>query len=70
MICIILNIVTMGMDFEGSSDEYNDVLEKINLFFTSVFIFETTTKIIGLGLKGVQILLFIYLFYKFIYFIF
>lgn len=51
MVCIILNIVTMGMVYEGSSDEYNDVLEKVNLFFTFVFILELIIKVTGLGPK-------------------
>lgn len=50
--CIVLNIVTMGMVYEGSSNLYNFVLEKINLFFTSVFIFECALKLYGYGVKG------------------
>jgi hypothetical protein len=52
MVCIVLNILTMAMTFEGSVPEYDKILENINLFFTSVFISETTFKIISLGFKG------------------
>ena len=27
MICIVLNIITMGMVYDGSSNEYNNVME-------------------------------------------
>lgn len=40
------------MTYEGSPLVYNDALEKVNLAFTSVFITETTLKIIAYGFKG------------------
>jgi len=49
MICIVMNIMTMAMAFEGSKPDYDGILEKINLFFTSVFIMETSFKIIAFG---------------------
>jgi Ion transport protein len=49
MMCILLNIATMAMVFEESSPEYNAILESINTGFTSVFIAETTFKIIAYG---------------------
>jgi hypothetical protein len=52
MMCIVFNIATMAMTYEGSPEVYNDALEKVNLGFTSVFIFETTLKIIAYGFKG------------------
>lgn len=52
MVCIILNIVTMGMVYEGSPSDYNYVLDVINLVFTFVFIFELVIKIVGYGFKG------------------
>lgn len=42
----------MGMVFEGATDKYLNVLENINLVFTSVFILEMTVKMIGLGVTG------------------
>lgn len=42
----------MGLNYEGSSDYYNSVLEGINYFFTSIFFLESLLKIIALGFKG------------------
>jgi hypothetical protein len=42
----------MAMSYEGSSEAYNSVLEKINLAFTSVFICETIIKILSKGFTG------------------
>ncbi len=49
MVCIILNIVSMAIVFEGESQTYNNVLENINLFFTIVFIVELCLKLITYG---------------------
>ncbi len=38
MICILCNIITMALNYEGESNLYSYVLETINLFFTVVFI--------------------------------
>lgn len=52
MLCIVLNILTMALSYEGSSAEYNLVLGNINYFFTAVFILEFICKLIGLGRKA------------------
>lgn len=52
MICIVLNIATMAMAYEGSKPLYDNTLEDINYGFTSVFILESLLKMIALGLKG------------------
>ena len=52
MLCIILNILTMAMAYEGSKPLYNKILEGINYFFTSVFILETILKLIAFGFTG------------------
>lgn len=52
MICICLNILTMAMDYEGSTIKYNSILENVNLGFTSVFIGECISKLIAFGIKG------------------
>ncbi|KRX08852.1 hypothetical protein PPERSA_08956 [Pseudocohnilembus persalinus] len=52
MICIILNIVTMGMVYDGQGELYTNVLEAVNLVFTSVFIGEMVIKLLGYGFKG------------------
>lgn len=58
MTCIILNIITMAMSYEGMSTGYEKVLSNINLAFTSVFILECILKLTAYGLRG------IYNFYK------
>jgi hypothetical protein len=45
--CIILNIFTMAATFEGQSDSYSNVLEKVNYFFTAAFAIECGSKLIA-----------------------
>ena len=52
MISIVSNIVTMALIYEGSPAEYDQKLEKVNLFFTSIFMVELVCKLIALGFKG------------------
>ena len=52
MVCIILNIVTMAMNYENAKPFYNLVLNEINYFFTACFIFESILKIIAYGIRG------------------
>ena len=52
MICIVLNIISMGLIYEGSSDNYNNILEKINYFFTGTFILELLFKLIAYDFSG------------------
>lgn len=52
MFCIVSNVLIMALSYEGSSVEYQMVLENINLAFTSIFIMETILKIISYGLSG------------------
>jgi hypothetical protein len=47
MACIILNIFTMAATFEGQSDAYSDILEKINYFFTAAFALECGSKLVA-----------------------
>jgi voltage-dependent calcium channel L type alpha-1D len=47
MCCIILNMVQMMINFENSSDLYNEVLTNLNYFFTAVFTLEMICKLIG-----------------------
>ena len=49
MTIIILNLVTMAMNFENQSDLYNTILDDINLAFTSIFILEAFLKLIAFG---------------------
>jgi hypothetical protein len=42
----------MSMSFENSAEEYQIILDNINLAFTSVFIIEAIIKLLGFGIKG------------------
>lgn len=52
MSLIVLNIVTMGMNYEGSKDSYNNILDNINLFFTTCFCTELVLKFFAFGFKS------------------
>jgi hypothetical protein len=45
MICIVLNILTMAITYDGISMDMDSMLENINYFFTAVFIMEAIMKI-------------------------
>ena len=47
--CILLNIVSMGMAYEGMSPGYETALKYVNYFFSAVFFIEAVLKHIGLG---------------------
>jgi len=49
MSIIILNLCTMGMNYDNEGQVYSDVLDYINLTFTSIFILESLSKIVALG---------------------
>lgn len=49
MACIIFNIFTMAATFEGQSDAYSSVLEKINFVFTAAFAIECFLKLVAHG---------------------
>lgn len=42
----------MAMAFESSTADYDEVIKKINLGFTSVFISESVLKLLAYGAKG------------------
>ncbi|KAL4431577.1 hypothetical protein ABPG74_017282 [Tetrahymena malaccensis] len=50
--CILCNIITMAMAYDTSPQEYDQILNDLNIFFTSVFITEAIIKIIAFGLQG------------------
>ena len=52
MVCIVFNIVSMGLSYEGSKLEYDKMLENINYFFTSTFIIELIFKLTAFGFEG------------------
>ena len=49
MLCIVLNVVVMMIDYNGASAAYVSALEYINLFFSAVFLVEAVLKLYGLG---------------------
>ncbi len=51
MLCIILNCITMAMEYHGMSKTYRDILYYFNLIFVIIFSFEAAMKIIALTWK-------------------
>ena len=49
ILCIIFNVITMAMAYEGSTILYNLILKDINIFFTTIFIVECVLKNISYG---------------------
>lgn len=49
---ILGNIVTMGMTYEGSSNEFDNNLTNVNYMFTAVFMVEAILKLVALGPKN------------------
>ena len=52
MVVIILNIVAMAASYDDSSDSYQDILDKLNLGFTAIFMAEMLLKLFALSIKG------------------
>jgi len=50
MIFIMLNMVTMAIEFEGMSKEYTKGLEIVNIMFLTIFSLECIVKLLGLRL--------------------
>lgn len=46
---IMLNTILLCMDYAGASEQYNDILAKINIPFCVVFAVEVVIKLIGFG---------------------
>lgn len=46
---IVMNMITLAIDFEGSSQEYSSTLIKLNYFFTTIFIIELILKLIAMS---------------------
>lgn len=49
MTCIVLNMIVMGMTYEGEPETYTNALLYINYIFTAVFIIEAIMKLIAFG---------------------
>jgi hypothetical protein len=54
MACIVLNMVQMGLTFEGESTTYTNALQIINYFFTAIFIIEAIMKLTAFGISYFQ----------------
>lgn len=48
---ILLNILTMAMDYDDASDNYENALQYINWFFSCIFVVEMILKHLGLGFR-------------------
>jgi Ca2+-binding EF-hand superfamily protein len=47
-VCIILNVLVMGLDHAEQSDGFADVIWDVNLFFTVIFTIELVVKVVAL----------------------
>ena len=54
MICIVLNMVQMGLTYEGEPADYTLSLLIINYIFTGIFIIECILKLLAFGLTYFQ----------------
>jgi len=52
MLVIILNMILMAVSFEGSDNNFNGILDTINLIFTTIFISECILKLCANGIRG------------------
>jgi len=50
MVFIMLNMLTMAIEFDGQSKAYTDALEIINISFLTIFTLECVIKLLGLRL--------------------
>ena len=49
MVSILLNTVTLLMQYKGMPEGYSDAMDTCNLVFTSVFVFEAVVKLVALN---------------------
>ena len=52
MIIILLNMIVMAINYDGTPSGYQSMLDTLNLIFTSIFIAEAVLKIAALGVFG------------------
>jgi hypothetical protein len=48
---VLLNTIVLSIDHYGISSELEDILITLNSYFTNIFIFELTVKLLALGIK-------------------
>lgn len=51
ILTILANIIVLGLIHDGASNEFDSVIEKLNLAFFTFFVFELGTKLFGYGFK-------------------
>ena len=49
LLAILSNIIVLGLVKDGSSEDYDQTLEAMNLVFFSFFVFELVAKLLGQG---------------------
>lgn len=52
MMCILLNIVTMMMNYETAKSSYSSALTMANYIFTIIFTLEAIIKLSAFGITG------------------
>lgn len=52
MFIIFLNMITMAIDYDGTSVEYSNILKIMNYIFTAIFIIECILKLLANGISG------------------
>uniref|UniRef100_A0AAR2JQD4 Ion transport domain-containing protein n=1 Tax=Pygocentrus nattereri TaxID=42514 RepID=A0AAR2JQD4_PYGNA len=52
MIAILINTLSMGIEYHEQPDELTDILEISNIVFTSMFVLEMVFKLVAFGLYG------------------
>ena len=52
MVIILLNMIVMAINYDGTPSGYQSMLDTLNLIFTSIFIAEAVLKIAALGVFG------------------
>ena len=51
MVCIVLNMVQMALNYEGQTESYTALLEFTNYIFTAIFAIESLLKLIAQGIS-------------------
>ncbi len=54
MVCIVLNMFSMCVTFEGENETVSSITDYVNYIFTCIFIFEAVCKLIAFGFTYFQ----------------
>jgi len=52
MLCILLNIFSMAIIYDGMSESYERMIDYINLIFSGIFFVEAVMKLTAFGFKN------------------